>query len=298
VILPRRTPSPAESGHRTTGAASQLTGSLLCWGCVPGTGLLDLAELAARHGFPEISVRPALYVQAVRADPAVLDRLEALGVAVGVVDAPSTCLPGTAAGSGGDAHPGDDGRDALEVALQAARGLRARTLCISHHLGDPRTDRDAMAAAVREVADRAGAAGVRVALEFIPGTGIPDLAAALDLVERTRHPDVGVVFDTWHFLRAGGEAAHLAALGPGQVVEAQISGRNPPAPGEVYVPMTGRLAPGEGSQPVADVVRALRAAQPDLVLGVEVLTAERGDPDGTVAHLAASTRAFLTGIGG
>lgn len=57
--------------------------------------------------------------------------------------------------------------------------------------------------------------------------------------------------------------------------------------------MTGRLAPGEGTAPIAEIVRSLGVVAPDVVLGVEVFTADIGDPEETVAHLSAATRMFL-----
>jgi pyruvate/2-oxoglutarate dehydrogenase complex dihydrolipoamide dehydrogenase (E3) component len=42
-----------------TSHQSRLGGIGLCWGCVPDVSILQLAELAARHGFSEIHVQPA-----------------------------------------------------------------------------------------------------------------------------------------------------------------------------------------------------------------------------------------------
>ena len=122
-------------------------------------------------------------------------------------------------------------------------------------------------------------------------------AAALDIAARTRRPDVGVMFDTWHFLRGGGNPGDLGGIGPNLVFEAQISDRPENADQAPYVPMAGRLPPGEGEAPLVAIVQSLRRASPDLVLGVEVFTAENGGVDATVAHLAETTRTFLDRIG-
>ncbi|WP_158506323.1 sugar phosphate isomerase/epimerase family protein [Tomitella biformata] len=262
-------------------------GTALCWGCVPEAGLVELATLAARHGFPEISVRPAQYFRA-RRESGWREQLAGTGVSIGVVDGLVGYLPGS------DGAAADAERHAsLDGCLEATVDLGARTLNVAHYLGDPAVEEAVMAAEVREIADRAAQAGTRISMEFLPGTALPDLATALRIVERAGSPAAGVLFDTWHHLRGGGTGADLAGLEPGQILEAQISGRRTPAPGEVYAPMTGRLAPGDGDAPVAELVRALRAAEPDLVLGLEVFTAERGEMDRRVAHLAAATRKFL-----
>jgi sugar phosphate isomerase/epimerase len=178
-------------------------------------------------------------------------------------------------------------------ALAAAVGLGARTVNMAHFLGTP-APLDEMAEAVGRVAEAADS-GIRITLEFIPGTGIPDLPAAIDIAARTAAPNVGVMFDTWHFLRGGGSLLDLETFGVGRVLEAQISDRREPLPGARYVPMADHLAPGEGDAPLALIVAALRGAVPGLVLGVEVFRAETGDVDATVAHLAEATRAFLKG---
>lgn len=271
------------------GTHQALEGTALCWGCVPEAGLIELATLAARHGFPEISVRPAQYLRARRED-GWRERLADTGVRVGVVDALIGHLPGSAP-SAPDAPPDVD----LDGCLEATADLGARTLNVAHYRGDPAVDEAVLAESVRAIADRAAQAGTRISLEFLPGTGIPDLAAALRILERSGSPAAGVLVDTWHHLRVGGTAEDLAGLRPGVVFEAQISGRRTPSPGEVYAPMTGRLAPGEGDAPVAELVRALRAVEPELTLSLEVFTAERGEVDGRVRRLADATRRFLGG---
>lgn len=279
-----------------TAARPWITGTALCWGSVPQADLMQLVDLAARHGFPEVSVRPSQFTQSSVDRERLVAQCRRLGVAVGVIDALMTHLPGSA---GPDRAPTSWRRHmvGLEECLEAAVGLGARTLNIAHYLGDPSADRGAMAAAVHEVADRCATHGIGVSVEFIPGTGIPDLGAAADIVRRTDHPSVGILFDVWHFLRSGGTPGEVAALASGEIVEAQISDRVPPPPGEAYVPMTGRLAPGEGTAPLAELVREVRRNAPDAVLGVEVFTADAGDPDTTTAQLAAATRRLLSTVG-
>lgn len=278
-----------------TWSQESLEGTSLCWGCVPEAGLIELAELAARHGFPEISVRPAQYFRA-RRDADWRERLAATGVRVGVIDALIGHLPGSARPADGGASGEEERRGSLGACLEAAVELDARTLNVAHYLGDPAVGVERLAESIRGVAERAAQAGIRISLEFLPDTGLPDLATTLRVLELSGAPAAGVLFDTWHHLRVGGTAAELASLVPGQVIEAQISGRQTPPPGESYRPMTGRLAPGEGDAPVAELVSALRAVEPDVVLSLEVFTAERGEADRRVAHLADSTRRFLSGL--
>lgn len=272
-----------------------IPGTALCWGCVPGVDVFELAGLAARHGFGEISVRPRQYFRAVREDPAWRDRLDDTGVRVGVVDALLSHLPGSPDPSDVPKSLRADYAVGVDECLEAAEALGARALNVAHYLGTP-AEPEEMAASVARIADAAESSGVAVVLEFIPGTGIPDPATALDIASRADRPNAGVLFDSWHFLRNDDAIARIDALGACAVVEAQISDRRTPAPGEPYRPMAGRLPLGDGEAPLAAIVRALRTAAPDVVLGLEVFPDEPGDPDGTVEYLAETTRAFLRGI--
>jgi sugar phosphate isomerase/epimerase len=267
-------------------------GAGLCWGSAPNAELLELAAAAAHHGFPEIAVTPGQYLRAGLPDADIRARLAALGVSVGVIDALMSPLPGIP-------HPEDVREEwrepfgySVDDCLAAGVGLGARTVNMAHFLGTP-APLDDMAGAVRLVAAAAQERALQVTLEFIPGTGIPDLPVAIDIAARTTMPNVGVMFDTWHFLRGGGSLRDFEAAEVGRVLEAQISDRRQPPADALYVPMADRRAPGEGDAPLAGIVAALRRAVPSLVLGVEVFTAEAGEVDATVAHLAEATRTFL-----
>lgn len=276
----------------TTDPHTPLAGTALSWGCVPELDLVELAETAARHGFPEIAAKPAQFFRA-RNDPAWRRRLEATGVRVGLVDALMTHLPGSPRPEDVDPNLQESYLWNADACLEAAVELGARTINVAHFLGRPDVRIEEMAAAAHEVGELAGREGVGISLEFIPGTGLPDLSATVQVLEQVGSAAVGIMFDSWHHIRSGGTLAELTALDRDQVREVQISGWRPTPPAATYVPMTGRLAPGDGTAPVGEMVRILRGTAPDVVLTVEVFTAERGNPDARVARLAAATRAFL-----
>jgi sugar phosphate isomerase/epimerase len=94
----------------------------------------------------------------------------------------------------------------------------------------------------------------------------------------------------------GGHLADIELVDRVPVLEAQINGRHQPAADELYVPMSGRLPPGEGDSPLAEVVCELRRRRPELVLGVEVFTAEAEDPDVVAGRLSVATRGFLANL--
>lgn len=214
----------------------------LCWGCAPGADIYQLVDLAAVNGFDEISITPGHYLDAVArgAGNSEIEQLCASkGVGVGVIDP----LIAPLAGVPKPEEVRSDWRHFFEYtvhdAFQAAEALGARTVNLAHFLGSPLVSQRELASAVRDIAQEAIRRRKRVSIEFIPGTAIPALADAIGLIEAVGLSSVGVMFDTWHFLRSGGLVSDLAHLGVGQVFELQLSDRRTPPPGETYIPMAG-----------------------------------------------------------
>ena len=59
--------------------------------------------------------------------------------------------------------------------------------------------------------DLAADRGLRISLEFVPRSGVPELSSALVLMERTARENLGLVLDTWHWFHQRGGPS-LAAL--------------------------------------------------------------------------------------
>lgn len=68
----------------------------------------------------------------------------------------------------------------------------------------------------------AARSGIRVALEFLPYSGVRDLATALRIVAASGADNAGVLPDALHLERSGGSPADLRAIPPGRVVFAQL----------------------------------------------------------------------------
>lgn len=75
---------------------------------------------------------------------------------------------------------------------------------------------DATVGNLAAVADRAAEANVSIAIEFLPWSGIPDLATCWDVVQRADRSNVGILVDSWHW--------HHQPGGPNPEVLAQIPG--------------------------------------------------------------------------
>jgi len=118
--------------------------------------------------------------------------------------------------------------------------------------------RDA-AAVLRALCARAADRGLRVAVEFLPWSGIPTLARLWELIEATDAPNVGILFDSWHWTRQpGGPDYDLLGRIPGEFVSVfQLSdAAAAAAPDPLEEAMTARCMIGDG---VADHERLLAA---------------------------------------
>jgi sugar phosphate isomerase/epimerase len=138
-----------------------------------------------------------------------------------------------------------------------------------------------------ELCDRAAPYGLHVCLEFAIYTGVRTLAHAARVVARSKRSNAAVLVDALHFSRSGGLPAHIAQVDPSLFRYAQICDAGPDMPGPGDTPAlirearTGRLLPGEGVLPLAELVATLPATLP---LGVEA-------PCGAAAALPAVERA-------
>ena len=119
-----------------------------------------------------------------------------------------------------------------------------------------------------ELCDRAVGYDLQVCLEFAIYTGVRTLAHAVDVVARSKRANASVLIDALHFSRSGGLPAHVAEVDPSLFRYAQICDAGPDMPGLTDTPAlirearTGRLLPGEGVLPLAELVAALPAGLP------------------------------------
>jgi sugar phosphate isomerase/epimerase len=119
-----------------------------------------------------------------------------------------------------------------------------------------------------ELCDRAAGYGLQVCLEFAIYTGVRTLAHAAQVVARSRRSNASVLIDALHFSRSGGLPAHIAQVEPALLRYAQICDAGPDMPGAddtsalIREARTGRLLPGEGVLPLAELVAALPVTAP------------------------------------
>ena len=119
-----------------------------------------------------------------------------------------------------------------------------------------------------DLCDRAAQYGLSVCLEFAIYTGVRTLAHAASVVAKTKRSNASVLIDALHFSRSGGVPADVKQVDPNLFRYVQICDASADMPGPTDTPAlisearTGRLLPGEGILPLAELVAALPAGLP------------------------------------
>ncbi len=119
-----------------------------------------------------------------------------------------------------------------------------------------------------DLCDRAAPYRLHVCLEFAIYTGVRTLAHAAEIVARSKRQNASVLIDALHFSRSGGLPAHVATVDRTLFRYAQICDASANMPGPTDTPAlirearTGRLLPGEGVLPLAELVTQLPETLP------------------------------------
>lgn len=249
----------------------------LCWGTVPQASAAELVRAAADAGFEAVTLSPLLHDDVLDdGGQAIRNLCAATGVSIEAIDPLIGSLPGL---PGAD-EVGDDLAPFLTTTaarvIPIAEAVGARSVNIAHFLGRP-VRLAALIEAIGTVVEQATRRGLAVTVEFIPGTGIPDLATALHIVEAIEDPALGILLDVWHLARSSGTTADVAALPAASIGGMQISDRVAPAPGADYVPMSARLLPGEGELPLDALLMAALTNSPGITVCAEIFNPDGAD---------------------
>jgi sugar phosphate isomerase/epimerase len=119
-----------------------------------------------------------------------------------------------------------------------------------------------------ELCDRAASYGLQVGLEFAIYTGVRTLAHAAQVIAKAKRSNASILIDALHFSRSGGLPAHVKTVDPSLFRYAQLCDASADMPAPTDTPAlirearTGRLLPGEGVLPLAELVAALPATMP------------------------------------
>ena len=202
--------------------------------------LVERIDAAADAGFTAIEFQGPYEAPA----EALAARVEARGLKVVLLNAPSGVNPGEK-GLGGALGREADFWTNFKTAMSYARPLRAANLRIISGVVTDEGDREAMLATLvknlQRAAPVAAASGVTLTLEPLnptdaPGYLLPNIAAALSVIDRVGRPDVALQFDFYHLQMTAGDLAGHASRHLGRYAHVQFSnapGRHEPGAGEI-----------------------------------------------------------------
>lgn len=259
------TGAPPREAARHAGAPLYLAGT-----CLLDAPPLTVIDAAAHAGFAGVGLRlhpsPRLPYHPVVGNAALIGAIEAALAATGLrlLDALSFYL-----------QP-DFSLARMLPALELAARLRMPWLLAQGD--DPEPAR--LATHFASFCAAAHQFGLGVALEFVPARPLATLHQALALLDSVQPAHAGILVDTLHLVRSGGDAAQLrqvAHSAPQRLAFAQLSD-GMLGPGEDTLALGRQTAgvralPGAGNLPL----RALVAALPEgLPLSVEVLQPTSG----------------------
>jgi sugar phosphate isomerase/epimerase len=139
------------------------------------------------------------------------------------------------------------------LALGARLGARA-ALAIHYHGAEPARAAEVLG----HFAAVAAEYGLGVNIEPVAMGQTRTLTQARDLI-RASGADVGILFDTWHLVRAGCGVEEIRAIEPGLIRYVQVNDGATHIPEEELVPesLQERLYPGEGEFPLVDLLMAV-----------------------------------------
>jgi sugar phosphate isomerase/epimerase len=165
--------------------------------------------------------------------------------------------------------------------FDAAAALGVEVVKIAPDLGGADVDLDLMQHAFDEVADRAAAAGCRVALEPMPFSNIRTVPEAVRFVTEVGNAAGGLALDSWHSAKGGTAHEELVDLLPVEslfiveLADGTVAGSGSLADDAIE----GRLDPGEGELDVAGFVAAVHRAGYRGPWGVEIMSAAHRGSD-------------------
>jgi sugar phosphate isomerase/epimerase len=179
----------------------------------------------------------------------------------------------------------DDMDDAMRAYIERtpdeffriAQALQVDTIHVIGTFPESRYTVDYLTEQYAAICDRAAESGLRCTIEAIPHWGIKRLSTVWQIVSGANRPNGGIVFDNWHYLRAGREDDLLRSLPPGAITTVQLADGTAELPsGRPLIDdcVYHRRPIGEGEMPIAEILALLREGGPMTSVGPEIFSAE------------------------
>ncbi|HEY1777723.1 MAG TPA: sugar phosphate isomerase/epimerase family protein [Solirubrobacteraceae bacterium] len=236
--------------------------ALTLWcGCVISHDLYARAEAVTAGGYTAMSALCGDFAALERSGSTLAQiaaELRAREARVSVIDPFLAWYPSFNVGD--DAGPHADSLNTTEenmLRYADAVGAESMTL-LTPFSGDP-APRDQVVQALGALADRVAEHGLRVHLEVVPTSQVPDLETGWGIIREVDRPNAGLVLDTFHLGRSGADPAMLDEIPLEKVFHLQLcdASREPVVADYFEEAVTYRDFPGEGELGVADYVRHL-----------------------------------------
>ena len=181
--------------------------------------------------------------------------------------------------------------------FEFAQGIGVTKYVVFSHVSGSVVADDYKVAAERlaRIAGLAAPYKVHIAFEFIANSKLAGcLPTALSLVRSAARPNAGVCLDTFHFCAGVSKTEDLDSVKAGEIAHVHFHDAPAAIPRERLTD-PDRLPPGEGSFPLAAIVRGLKRAGYQGALSVELFGAEfhKGDAADIAARCFRATRRFV-----
>jgi sugar phosphate isomerase/epimerase len=172
--------------------------------------------------------------------------------------------------------PKRTGSDAtLRLLVEAAGSLGARDVKIGPDINGGPFDLPRYGEALHRVAEEFAQTGTVVAIEFMPFSNVPSLAAGVELVRAADHPNAGLMVDLWHLVRAGDTLADLARTPIDLITSVELDDGSASAVGDGYEDtIHRRLLCGTGDFPVVEFISTLSSMGWAGPWGLEIINSE------------------------
>src|SRR3954454_22366794 len=170
-----------------------------------------------------------------------------------------------------------------EHKLDVMEALGAPMMLVCSNVSPAAIDDDALAAAqLRELADRAGARGLRVAYEALAwGTHVSEYDHAWRIVEAADHPALGTCLDSFHVLSRGTNLETIAGVPADKLFFLQLADAPHLVMDVLQWSRHYRCFPGQGGFDLSDFTARVLATGYDGPLSLEVFNDvfRQADPD-------------------
>lgn len=210
--------------------------STLCYATLPdGHSFSDCIEAAANAGFTELS----LWLMTIDAAREELGSLEAVRDCLDAHGMRATSIELLLAWPRGDIAAVEQEIAVMAAAVEVFEPELVMAACMEPEMND---------SAVKYLRQQCRAlAPMPVALEFLPWSAVASIPAATALVAAVSEDNLGLVIDSWHFVRTGSDYSSLAEVPGDRVFFLQLSDVAATAGEDVFAEtLGGRLTPGEG----------------------------------------------------